>query len=334
MPMLRRESAVPSAVALKVASGSQDLGPWPELASLPSLKSRRLLAELELLGRSPITVTIVGPSGTGKTQMAQGIHAVSRRSTGPLLIENIGAMSESLAISELFGHERGAYTGAVHHRAGLLRTAHGGTLVLDELTKAPTAVQHALLNVIEGRPFRPSGSDRYLQVDVRIIAIASTPLEAAVRDRSLVPDLYERLRSTIVRVHPLSARQEDVLAVARTAIRKLSPEYGYGEPPRLSAALQQALADHYWPGNHRHVAGIIARILANARGASELIPAHAPADDVPEDDSAVKDRFFAGVAQKAPEACGGPTRAAAHYGKDRSTIRRWLKEASAKMVLE
>jgi transcriptional regulator with PAS, ATPase and Fis domain len=173
MPMHRTESAVPPAVALRVESGSRDEGPWPELASLTSLKSRLLLAELQLLGRSPLTVTIVGPSGTGKTEMAKGIHAVSKRSTGPLLIENIGAMSESLAMSELFGHERGAYTGAVHHRSGLLRTAHGGTLVLDELTKAPIAVQHALLNVIEGRPFRPSGSDRYIQVDVRIIALAS-----------------------------------------------------------------------------------------------------------------------------------------------------------------
>lgn len=334
MPMHRTESAVPPPVALRVESGWRDKEPWPELASLPSSKSRRLLAELELLGRSPLTVTIVGPSGTGKTEMAQGIHAVSKRSTGPLLIENIGAMSESLAMSELFGHERGAYTGAVLHRAGLLRTAHGGTLVLDELTKAPIAVQHALLNVVEGRPFRPSGSDRYIRVDVRIIALASTPLEAAVRDGSLIPDLYERLRPTVVRVAPLSARNEDVLAVAQTAILKLSPAFGYAEPPTLSVSLQQALAENRWPGNHRHVAGVIARILANADGAAELTPAHAPADEIPEDDVATKVRFLADVARGAPEACGGPARAAAHYGKDRSTIRRWMKDAAAARTVE
>jgi DNA-binding NtrC family response regulator len=171
-------------------------------------------------------------------------------------------------------------------------------------------------------------------VDVRIIALASTSLDAAVRDGSLVPDLYERLRSTVVRVAPLSARIEDVLAVAQTAILKLSPEFGYEEPPTLSAALQQTLAENKWPGNHRHVAGVIARILANADVAPELTPAHAPADEVPEDDVATKIRFLTDVARSAPEACGGPARAAAHYGKDRSTIRRWMKEAAAGKAVE
>ncbi len=313
-------------LTLRVASGRPMGGAWHELNSLPSRSSKRTLAELQSLGRTPMTVTIVGPSGTGKTQMAHGIHEISSRREGPLLVENPGAMSESLAISELFGHERGAFTGAVQHRAGLLRTAHGGTLVVDELTKAPLVVQHALLNVLEGRPFRPSGSDRYIQVDVRIVALASTPLEAAVRDGQLVPDLYERLRTTVVRVQPLSARPDDVLAVAHTALLALYAKYGYQEEPTLSDELAHLLRSAEWPGNHRHVVGVVARVLATAAGAQVLTPAHLPALDLTESESPIRERFLSDYVNGVSAARGGPSRAAKHYGVDRSTIRRWQRE--------
>lgn len=305
---------------------------WNELSCLPSKKSRELLDELQRLGRSPMTVTIVGPSGTGKTNMAHGIHESSARRAGPIVVENIGAMSKSLVASELFGHERGAFSGAVSHRAGLLRSAHSGTLVVDELTKAPRMVQHALLNVLEMRPFRPVGGDRAIQVDVRIIALTSTPLAEAVKNGTLIPDLYERLRTTVVRVHPLSARREDVIAVAKTALRRLYTEYGYSEQPRLSDELAAQLLSMQWPGNHRHVVGVIARLLANAEGALELHPALLPRfeDDAVQPSS--RERFFADYANRVPAAHAGPSFASRYYGVDRATIRRWQRSAAATEV--
>lgn len=273
-----------------------------------------------------MTVTIVGPSGTGKTSMAQGVHEISTRRTGPLVVENVGALPKALVGSEFFGHERGAFSGALRHRAGLLRTAHGGTLVVDELTKAPRVVQNALLNVLEMRSFRAVGGDRAMKVDVRIIALTSTPLAEAVKNGTLIPDLYERLRTTVVRVHPLSDRREDVVAVANTAIDRLHSEYGYSERPQLTPALVEQLLGMSWPGNHRHVVGVIARLLANAEGALDLQPALLPRIVDDQVQPSPRERFFADFSNRLPSALAGPSDASKHYGVDRATIRRWKRE--------
>jgi DNA-binding NtrC family response regulator len=274
-------------------------------------------------------VTIVGPSGTGKTNMAHGIHEISSRRTGPLVVENVGAMPKSLVASELFGHERGAFSGAVSHRAGLLRSAHDGTFVVDELTKAPRTVQHALLNVLEMRPFRPVGRDRSLQVNARIVALTSTPLEVAVKEGKLIPDLYERLRTTVVRVPPLDSRRDDVLPVAETALRRLHQGYGYARLPVFTSELEHHLTTSDWPGNHRHVVGVVARLLANADGAAELTPGHLPTFDEVDSQASIRGRFFADHARGANAARLGPSHASRYYGVDRATIRRWLRTISA-----
>lgn len=301
---------------------------WSQLAALPSKASRRLLCELRKLAPSPIPITVVGPSGTGKTDIARGIHAASRRHGGPFVVQNVSVLSDSLSGSEFYGHERGAFTGSVGSRTGRLRSAHGGTLVLDELTKAPMHIQHHLLDILDSRPFFPLGSDREIYADVRVVALTSSPLESAVKAGHLIPDLFERLRTTVVLVSPLDSRADDVLTVVQIALDRWYQRYGYAQRPEVSTELARILVEARWPGNHRQVEGLVQRLLASAEGAETLTPAHLPDAVDAVDPRGARERFLEDYRNGVPIAHAGPTAAARHYGVDRSTIRRWTGEAA------
>jgi DNA-binding NtrC family response regulator len=308
-------------------------GDWPELAALPSLSSRRLLSELRVLAVSPMPITVVGPSGTGKTGIARGIHDASPRRGGPFVMQNVSILSDTLAGSEFYGHERGAFTGAVHSRKGRLRSADGGTLVVDELTKAPASVQHHLLDILDGRPVFPVGSDREVFLSVRVVALTSVPLDAAAKSGALIPDLFERLRTTVVRVAALEDRADDILPVVRIALERWSAPYGYRELPTISPELARVLVESRWPGNHRQVDGVVQRLLARAQGAPELTVGLLPSQDAASERRGARERFIDDYRSGAEVAHAGPTEAGKHYGVDRATVRRWIRteESSARI---
>jgi len=314
----------------RLASGpcreSSTQSAWPELAALPSLSSRRLLRELSVLAPTPIPIAVVGPSGTGKTGIASGIHRASARRNAPLVMINLSVLGDALASSELYGHEAGAFTGARAKRHGRMRSAHGGTLVIDELTKAPEQVQYHLLDLLDGKPFYPVGSDREVHLDVRIVALTSTPLDVAAKNGALVPDLFERLRTTVVRVADLNSRPSDVMPVVHAALARWSPSFGFGQIPALSPELAEALAKARWPGNHRQVDGLVQRLLANAQGDSIITMAHLPAEDASVDRRGARERFLEDYRAGIATAHAGPSEAGKHYGVDRATIRRWIAE--------
>lgn len=303
---------------------------WPELAALPSLSSRRLLRELSVLAPTPIPITVVGPSGSGKTGIATGIHRASARRNGPLVMINLSVLGDALAGSELYGHEAGAFTGAHSKRHGRMRSAQGGTLVIDELTKAPHHVQHHLLDILDGKPFYPIGSDREVYLDVRIVALTSTPLDVAAKSGALVPDLFERLRTTVVRIADLNSRPDDVIPVVHTALARWSPKFGYERTPELAPDLAAALTQARWPGNHRQVDGLIQRLLANAQGAPVITMTHLPAEDASSDRRSIRERFLDDYRDGIATAHVGPTEAGKHYGVNRATIRRWISEEEKK----
>lgn len=244
--------------------------PAPELIG-ESDAHRHLLSEIALVARTPLTVLIQGETGTGKELVARSVHQQSERCDKPLISINCAALPESLVESELFGHVRGAFSGATGARAGKFELADGGTLFLDEVGELPLSVQAKLLRVLQGGQLQRLGSDREHRVDVRIIAATNRDLVSAVREGSFRADLYHRLGAYPLRVPPVRERQGDVLLLAgyfleqngtRLQIRSAS----------LSEEARQALLAHSWPGNVRELEHLLSRALLRARARAPAIP--------------------------------------------------------------
>ncbi|MFA5677353.1 MAG: nitric oxide reductase transcriptional regulator NorR [Pseudomonas sp.] len=239
--------------------------PPPELIG-HSDAHRHLVSEVALVARSPLTVLIHGETGTGKELVARAVHHQSERHDKPLISINCAALPEALVESELFGHVRGAFSGAAAARAGKFELAHGGTLFLDEVGELPLSVQAKLLRALQSGQLQRLGSDREHHVDVRIIAATNRDLASAVREGRFRADLYHRLGAYPLLVPPLRERQDDVLLLAghfleqnrtRLQVRNTS----------LSDDAQQALLAHHWPGNVRELEHLISRALLRARAA-------------------------------------------------------------------
>ncbi len=228
------------------------------IAASPAM--RRLKVELAGLSSSRATVIVTGESGSGKEVVARAIHQLSSRSDRPYVAFNCAAVPRELFEGQLFGHRRGAYTGAASDHPGVIRAAHGGTLFLDEIGELPLEVQPKLLRFLENGEIFPLGETRPVQVDVRVIAATHRDLGHLVREGRFREDLYYRLQVVPVRVPPLRERPEDVLALARHFVRQLTPEGQ--EPPRLGPDALAALAAHSWPGNVRELRNVIERSLA------------------------------------------------------------------------
>jgi transcriptional regulator with GAF, ATPase, and Fis domain len=242
----------------------------------PSLvgRSPALLAVLEVIDRAADTtlpVVVVGESGTGKELVARALHEHGPRRDAPFVAINCGALPEPLLESELFGHVRGAFTGADRDRRGLFEIAHGGTLFLDEIADTGPAMQAKLLRVLQDGALRRVGDDRPRRVDVRVVAAAQRPLSELVAAGAFRDDLRYRLEVITIAVPPLRARREDVPLLVEHILARLAP----GKPPRLTRAAAAALGDHDWPGNVRELENALARAVALGGDVIDL-------DDLPE----------------------------------------------------
>jgi transcriptional regulator with PAS, ATPase and Fis domain len=217
------------------------------------------------VAKTPINVLIVGETGAGKEVFAEAIHRLSRRAEHPFLRFNCAALPESLLESELFGFERGAFTGAAQRKLGLLQAADGGTVFLDELGEMPIAVQAKLLQVIEEKLVRRIGALRAQAIDVRFVSATNRDLDAAVAEGSFRRDLLFRLNGMVLEVPPLRARVDEVEPLAGSFIRARFAEFGWNAPPRLSEEALAALRGYSWPGNVRELKNVIDRALVMAR---------------------------------------------------------------------
>ncbi len=208
----------------------------------------------------PSTVLITGESGTGKELLAQALHRRSPRSAGPFIAVNCAAIPEALLESELFGHERGAFTGADRARAGLFEAAHGGTLLLDEIGDMPTTLQTRLLRVLEDGRIRRVGGTGDRAVDVRVVAATAQDLDEQVRDGRFRQDLFYRLNVVRVRVPPLRDRMEDLPLLTGVLIERACARLDRA-PVKLTPEALARLAQHDWPGNVRELENTIERAI-------------------------------------------------------------------------
>jgi transcriptional regulator with GAF, ATPase, and Fis domain len=233
------------------------------LGGSPAL--RAALAQAEKVAPTETTVMITGESGTGKELVARAIHHASLRAEGPFQAINCAALPETLLESELFGHERGAFTGAERQKAGRFELAAGGTLFLDEVGELPLAVQAKLLRVVQEREFQRLGGTATLRVDVRILTATNKNLEQAVAAGQFREDLFYPLHVFPLHLPPLRERGEDVLLLAERIVQELAPKLGKGHVG-LSRDARAALLAHAWPGNIREVRNAIERALIMSEG--------------------------------------------------------------------
>jgi DNA-binding NtrC family response regulator len=232
----------------------------------------RVLALARQVAPSRATVLISGESGTGKEVFARYIHAHSGRENGPFVAVNCAALPEHLLESELFGHEKGAFTGAIARKLGKFELASGGTLLLDEISEMDLALQAKLLRALqEGEIDRVGGSET-VQVDVRVLATTNRNLEQHVEEGHFRQDLYYRLNVIPLRLPPLSQRGEDVLLLADFFIRRYVREYGLGKMT-LSPEARDWLLSYVWPGNVRELQNLMERAVLLA-GSGAIHPAH------------------------------------------------------------
>ncbi len=239
------------------ADGSQIIGRSPAI--------QRLLRQIAIVGPTEATVLILGERGTGKELVAEALQRESRRRDKPYVKVNCAALPTELLASELFGHERGAFTGALERRRGLLAAADGGTLFLDEIGDLPLMAQAMLLRFLQEREVRPLGSGNSMRVDVRVLAATNADLEHAIQRQTFRADLYDRLAEVVLAVPPLRERGGDIAVllrhfVARCAQRHHRPVRGV-TPDALALA-----GRHAWPGNVRELEQAASRAVVFAAG--------------------------------------------------------------------
>ena len=230
-----------------------------------SPRIREIFDLLALVAPSEATVLLLGETGTGKELVAQAIHRNSPRVAGPFVAVNCAALPEALLESELFGHERGSFTGATNRRDGRFVMAHQGTLFLDEVGELTLPIQAKILRVLQAREFEPLGSTRTVKVDVRIIAATNRDLEKMVREGRFREDLFYRLNVFPVVLPPLRERQEDLPALAEFFLRKFG-EKNRREGIALAPEVLEAFRRYPWPGNIRELENVMERAVIVCQG--------------------------------------------------------------------
>lgn len=281
-----------------------------------------------------VTVLIAGETGTGKELLARAIHYDGPRREAPFVDVNCAAIPEQLLESELFGHEKGAFTDASSAKPGLFEVANGGTLFLDEIGHLPLGLQGKLLRVLEERTVRRVGGTKSIPVDVRIIAASHVDLEQAVKQRMFRQDLYYRLNVLQLELPPLRRRREDILPLARHFLAKFAAEYGV-DIPNLTPSAERALMAAEWPGNIRELRNIIERAIllgdgreldaVDVQGAGEVAAPHEGSLPFP----ATMGEVIAAAAREMVALCGGnKSDAARRLGISRSRLQRLLDNAA------
>jgi transcriptional regulator with PAS, ATPase and Fis domain len=210
-------------------------------------------------------VLLIGETGTGKEVIAKAVHKLSRRSDGPFIRVNCGALHENLLESELFGHIKGSFTGAVENKTGRFEAAHGGTIFLDEINSTSPKLQVKLLRVLQEREFERVGESRTIRVDVRVIAATNASLEDLIATGEFREDLYYRLNVIPVVLPPLRERRDDVPLLAQFFLRRYA-EHNKCLVPELTPTVMEGLKSHDWPGNVRELENALERLIVLADG--------------------------------------------------------------------
>ena len=253
---------------------------WPEEpiedqlgALFISEEMRELLAMVRRVAAANVPILITGETGTGKEVLARLVHAYSPRAKAPFLAFNCTAVPRDMLDSQLFGHRRGAFTGAVENFPGVVRAADRGTLLLDEIGDMPLDMQPKLLRFLESSEVHPIGESRPTRVDVRVIAATNAPLDTLVSQGRFREDLLYRLNIVVLQIPPLRERRVDIPSLANHYLKKHAQEYAKGDL-RLAEDTMEYLLLYKWPGNVRQLANEMRRIAAVAEAGAVLMPEH------------------------------------------------------------
>jgi transcriptional regulator with GAF, ATPase, and Fis domain len=305
----------------------------------PSAALRQLRDQAQRVGPSQATILIRGESGAGKELVARAIHDFSTRANGPFIAINCAALTSTLLESELFGHEKGSFTGATDRKIGKFEQASGGTIMLDELGEMNMEIQAKFLRVLEGKAFERVGGNKPIQVDVRVIAATNRDLEQAVREGQFRSDLYFRLRVIELKVPALRQRPEDVMPLADYFLNQFRSQSGHG-PTGFSERAKLAMQHYHWPGNVRELRNCVERAFVLASGAMAepedlalsylQVPGQEPSAPATDLSSVYQEKTIDALEQQHIEATlaytgGQKNRAAAILGIERSTLDRKLK---------
>ena len=242
---------------------------------------RQVMEQVRQVAPTNSPVLLLGETGTGKEVIANAIHMASKRSAGPMISMQCGAIPDTLLDSELFGHEKGAFTGAVGCKRGRFERAHGGTLFLDEIGELSPEAQVKLLRVLQEKKLERVGGTKTIEVDARVIAATHRDLESMVRDRTFREDLWYRLNVLPIRIPPLRLRREDIPSLVRHFIERKAQEMGLAAVPRLSSRDVERLERYDWPGNVRELQNVVERALILSKDGGLVLPDLSPGHPAP-----------------------------------------------------
>ena len=240
-----------------------------------SLKMRQIFGLLKKIAPMDVSVLITGETGTGKELVARGLHERSSRAKGPFVVLDCGSIPENLIESELFGHEKGSFTGATGAREGAFERAHGGTIFLDEIGELRLDMQPRLLRVLENREVRRVGGGNVIDVDVRVVAATNRDLAKEVGEGNFREDLFFRLNVINVQLPPLRARRDDIPHLITTALSQPDVIEAHGQK-RVTPAAMSALQSYAWPGNVRELMNVVSHLLTFSEGADVDLPSLPP----------------------------------------------------------
>ena len=288
----------------------------------------RVLEQVKTVAPTDSTVLIYGETGTGKESMARAVHNLSARNAGPFFKVDCAAIPASLLESELFGHEKGSFTGAVTQKIGRFELAHRGTLFLDEIGEMPLELQPKLLRAVQDQEFERVGGNRTIQVDARFVAATNRNLKAMVEENKFRADLYYRLNVFPLHVPPLRERREDVPLLTRYFVQKHARRMRRNIDT-IPTAVLDALTNYDWPGNIRELQNVLERSVILTEGSALQVPMHdlirkanpIPSNEpsLPESHDSVRDKILKAL-EEAKGQVGGPGGAAARLGLKRTTL--------------
>jgi len=294
----------------------------------------RVLEEVRVVAPASSTVLICGETGTGKELIARAVHKLSARNSGPFVKVNCAAIPDSLLESEMFGHEKGSFTGAVAQRIGRFEMAHHGTLFLDEIGEMPLELQPKLLRAIQDLEFERVGGNRTIRTDVRFVVATNRDLKTMVEQKKFRADLYYRLNVFPLNIPPLRERGEDIPVLARYFVQKYAQHLGRNID-RIPAHVLDALTNYDWPGNIRELQNVLERSIILTTGSVLQVPALEAIGNgrpvalqaawPPESRSAERARILKALEQ-AKGLVGGPDGAAALLGLKRTTLQSRMRK--------